>query len=275
MSAKAIALDSGRLSARLAGQDWITRLVVLGSVDSTNDELRRLAAQGAREGTVVLADHQRQGRGRRGRTWHSPAGQGLYVSVLFRPTARLENVTRWTLAGAVAACAACRGMTGVPVEIEWPNDLVHASRKLGGVLTEMRSRGARATELVLGTGLNVLQRDEDFPLELARVATSLACAAGRPVDRLELAACYLEQLGQVAARLRDGEWASVARRWEAWAPGGRGRRVRVSLAARVGGRATYEGTTRGLDERGALRVLRDDGGLESVRMVEAVEPVES
>jgi BirA family biotin operon repressor/biotin-[acetyl-CoA-carboxylase] ligase len=267
---------NGRVLAdRLARESWIERIVVLDSVDSTNDEMRRRAADGARSGSVIVAEHQSAGRGRRGSAWHSPRGAGLYLSVLLRPDATAADATRWTLAAAVAACAACRSLTAATVEIEWPNDLVHAGRKLGGVLTEMRSQGGRATELVLGVGINVLQRPGEFPDELGSVPTSLGIAVGHPVDRCELAARYLEELGGVAARLGQGDWESVAGRWESWAPGGRGRRVRVTLPARGGAVETYCGTTCGLDAQGALSVLRDNGDRESVRMIEAVEPMES
>jgi len=266
--------DAGALRERLRDQRWIQRLVVLDSVDSTNDALRELASMGAPAGTVLLADHQRRGRGRRERSWYSPRGLGLYLSVLFRPTGPAKDATRWTLAGAVAAGAACRSLGAGDVEIKWPNDLVCGGRKLGGVLAEMRSQGERATELVLGTGINLSQRREDFPAEMTGSATSLAGILGRPVDRLDLATRYLEQLGDLAMLLGRGEWTSVASRWEELAPGWSDRRVRVSRPSPEGGTAVVLGTTRGLDEQGALRVLFDDGTMEPVRLVESVEPLE-
>jgi BirA family biotin operon repressor/biotin-[acetyl-CoA-carboxylase] ligase len=267
--------EAGTLRRRLRGQRWIQRVVLLDSVDSTNDELRKLASEGAASGTVVLADHQRMGRGRRGRRWDSPKGLGLYLSVLFRPGGPTRDATRWTLAGAVAACEACRSLDAVGVEIQWPNDLVCEGRKLGGVLAEMRSQGQRATELILGVGINLSQRREEFPPDLARSATSLAEILGRGVDRLELAVRFLERVGNLANLLHQGAWDEVARRWDELAPSGRGRRVRLSRPAADGSTAVFLGTTQGLDDQGALRVLLDDGGTESIRLVESLELLES
>jgi len=267
--------DTAALADRLRGESWIERVVLLDSVDSTNDELRKLAAAGAPAGTVLLADHQRQGRGRRGRTWDSPRGCGLYLSVLFRPTGPAGDATRWTLAGAVAAGAACRSLGAGEVEIKWPNDLLCDGRKLGGVLAEMRSQGGQATELVLGTGINLSQGSDDFPPELVGHAISLAEILGRPIDRLDLAVSYLAQLGELAALLERGDWATVARLWDELAPGWSRRRVRVTRPVADGGSAVFLGTAQGLDEQGALRVLLDDGIMETVRLVESVEPLES
>jgi BirA family biotin operon repressor/biotin-[acetyl-CoA-carboxylase] ligase len=250
-------------------------LILLDSVESTNDEVRKLASEGAAAGTLVLAEQQNAGRGRRGRSWFSPRKQGLYVSVLFRPEGPAGDATRWTLAGSVAAAAACRELGANEVEIQWPNDLYCAGRKLGGVLAEMRSQGGRATELVLGVGINVGQRPQDFPPDLAGRATSLALVLGRPADRLELAVRYLKNLGKLSERLARGEWADIARRWDELAPGWNRRRVRVRRPTADGGEVVFLGTTRGLDAQGALRVLRDDGSMETVRLVESVEPLES
>lgn len=275
MSASASTLDHDSLRDRLSGEEWIERLVLLDSVDSTNDELRRLAKAGAAAGTLVLAVHQEKGRGRRARTWDSPRGQGLYLSVLFRPSGPVSDATRWTLAGAVAAGAACRELGAAAVEIKWPNDLVCAGRKLGGVLAEMRSQGGQATELVLGIGINLSQRPEDFPPELAARAISLAGILQRPVDRMELAVLYLKNLGELAGLLDRGDWDAVARRWDELAPAWTGRRVRVQRPVADGSTKSFLGTTRGLDTDGALRVLLDDGSMESLRLVESVELLEN
>lgn len=275
MSAGTPASVADALRERLRAQGWIRRVVVLDSVDSTNDALRDLASEGAPSGTVLLAEHQRRGRGRRERGWDSPRGLGLYLSVLLRPAGAAREATRWTLAGAVAAGEACRSLGAHEVEIKWPNDLVCDGRKLAGVLAEIRSQADRTKELVLGTGINVLQRREDFSSELADSATSLAEILGRPVDRLDLAARYLDRLGDLARTLERGDWNGVARRWMELAPGWRARRVRVSRPESEGGTMFVLGTTQGLDEQGALRVRFDDGSVGSIRLVDSVEPLES
>jgi BirA family biotin operon repressor/biotin-[acetyl-CoA-carboxylase] ligase len=267
-------LDEARLRESLAREPFVRQLVVLPEAASTNDVARELAASGAKEGAVVIADRQSAGRGRRGRTWHSPAGLGLYISVLLRPTTPAGELTRWTLGGAVAACAACREATSAAVEIRWPNDLIHGGRKLGGVLAEARSTADGPTELVLGVGLNVGHGPGDFPDDLSGLASSLALAgAGRPPSRESLAVAYLRELAWVSHLLQHGEWETVARWWERMAPGARGQRVLV-LGRDVPG-SGHEGVTEGLDVVGALRVRRADGCLESVRPSESVRPLEA
>jgi BirA family biotin operon repressor/biotin-[acetyl-CoA-carboxylase] ligase len=241
------------------------------TVDSTNEELRRRAAAGARAGTVVMARAQTAGRGRRGRSWHSPRDAGLYLSLLLRPTGPVRSLTRWTLVGAVAAAEACREEARVAVTIDWPNDLLYRGRKLGGVLVELRTGGASASELILGIGLNVAHRAADFPPALAGVATSLHLASGgKAPGRVALAVRFLAAMGELAPLVEEGRWPELRRRWEGWSPGARGARVTVARA----GRPAATGVTDGLAADGALRVRRDDGGIELVRLTDAIRPLE-
>ncbi len=229
---------------------------VVGRTSSTNDEVRRLAAGGAPEGTVVVAEEQTAGRGRLGAAWHSPAGSGLYLSVLFRPSGAPPHATRFTLASAVAACEAARGVGADEVGIKWPNDLLWRRRKVAGTLAELRTSGTTVLDLVVGTGFNVAQEEEDFPSTLAGRAASLTMAAGRPVERERLFALYVAALLDAARQLRAGEWDAVRARWSALALASTGGRVRV-LPGR--GAPPFDAITEGIDATGALRV-RDDGG---------------
>jgi BirA family biotin operon repressor/biotin-[acetyl-CoA-carboxylase] ligase len=228
----------------------------LGVVGSTNDEVRRLAAGGAPEGTVVVAEAQTAGRGRLGAPWHSPAGTGLYLSVLFRPPGAASETTRFTLASAVAACEAAHAVGAGEVAIKWPNDLLWRGRKVAGTLAELRTTGTAVLDLVVGTGFNVAQEEGDFPPGLVRQAASLRMAVGRAVDRERLLALYLTALLEAAERLRDGDWDAVHARWCALAWRVSGGRVRV-LPGR--GAPAFEAVTEGIDATGALRV-RDGGG---------------
>ena len=230
---------------------------MVDSVASTNDEVRRLAAGGAAPLTAVIADHQRAGRGRLSRSWHSAPGLGLYISVLFRPGRPAAESTRWTLAASVAACRAAREVSGREVGIKWPNDLIYAKRKLGGTLTELRSSGDERDELIVGTGVNVHHRAADFPPELADRATSLAMISGRDdLDGGRLAALYLRRLEELATRLAADLWEPVAAEWTGLAVGAVGARVRVSPGP---GGEDYDALSRGLDPVGGLVVERPDG----------------
>ncbi|MCP3979994.1 MAG: biotin--[acetyl-CoA-carboxylase] ligase [bacterium] len=240
-------------------------------MSSTNDELRQLAADGAEDWTVMLAEEQTAGRGRLGRRWHSAPGSGLYLSILLHPTEPAGRIPRWTLAAAVAACEACRRVSGLDVRIKWPNDLLCGGRKLGGILAEMRTNGTR-TDLVLGLGVNVHQAAGGFPSELADSATSLRgeCHRGIFLERERLAALYLIRLAALAEDLERDRWGRVARRWEGLALGALG--ARVVTRGRDGGGS---GITRGIDGTGALRIERDDGSIVSVTDVDAVTAEEA
>jgi BirA family biotin operon repressor/biotin-[acetyl-CoA-carboxylase] ligase len=239
----------------------VGRIVALDETGSTNDDARRLAAQGAPEGTVVIASRQLAGRGRLGRTWESPDKLGLYLSILLRPTEASERIGRYPIACAVAVCTACRELAGDRAILKWPNDVLAGGAKLAGVLSELR-QGAAGTELVVGVGINVNQVGDDFPAELREQATSLRILrAGAPVDRQAVAAAVLEALGETIARLRQDAWAEVAERFLRYAPHAVGKRVRLT----AGG----TGLTRGIDPTGALRV-ETAGGIVLVHASESV-----
>ena len=243
-------------------------MLVLDTVDSTNDEVRRRAAAGDASGLAVVAGHQSAGRGRRGRSWHSPAGTGVYVSVLQRTRAPVAEVARYTLAAAVAACEACREVGRTAVAIQWPNDLVHAGLKLGGILCELRAGSPGTSDLVVGAGINVLEPPAGFPLEVAARATSLARASGASMlDREELLVGYLERLGRAFAALGADGWPALARRWSELAPSAHGASVRLAVD---GAEGHVCGTTAGIDDDGALLVRRVDGLVARVRSVDTL-----
>jgi BirA family biotin operon repressor/biotin-[acetyl-CoA-carboxylase] ligase len=196
-----------------AAPDAAARIHFHAEVDSTNDLALDLAAAGAPHGTAVLADMQRQGRGRRGRSWCSPAGAGLYLSVVIRPCNWSGGLAFVTLGAGVAAARAVLATTGLAVELKWPNDLVVGRpwRKLGGVLSEAVGAGARADAVVVGLGVNV--RAAAFPPELAGRATSLEIELGRAVDRGPLVRGVLAEIDRVAAMLWRGESDLILSEW--------------------------------------------------------------
>ena len=192
-------------------------------VGSTNDLALELAEAGAAEGTAVLADSQRAGRGRRGREWFSPPGAGVYLSVIVRP-AEPATTSLLTLAAGVAAARAIVAATGLAVELKWPNDLVIGRpwRKAGGILCEAVGAPAIAA-VVVGIGINL--RHLAYPPELAGRATSIEGELGRAADRGMLVAELLANLASVLERLRRGraqelcdEWRQLGRHGLADAP---------------------------------------------------------
>jgi BirA family biotin operon repressor/biotin-[acetyl-CoA-carboxylase] ligase len=182
------------------------------SLPSTNDLAKELGARGAPEGTLVVAEGQSRGRGRLGREWNSPPGVGLYVSVLLRPPLPPTDLPQITLTAAVAVVRALRQAGGVSAGLKWPNDLVLAGKKLGGILTEMETESDQIRYLVVGLGLNVNNRQ--FPAELADLATSLALTTGRTFSRLRILQVWLEELESLYQRFLAREFAAILEEWK-------------------------------------------------------------
>ena len=234
------------------------------TIGSTNDVAARLAGGGAPEGTTVAAEAQTSGRGRLGRSWFSPQGAGLYVSVVIRPDAGTRSrpgpgpglSAVLTLASGVALAEAIRETTGLKAEIKWPNDLVFERRKLAGILAEASAQGSELDYVILGFGVNI--RPVTYPPDVAHRATSIEAELGRSVDRGLLLARALENLSECREALRRGDVAGVLARWRRMSPGAVGARVEWRAP---GGPVT--GRTAGLGADGALLVERD-GRIERV-----------
>lgn len=222
--------------------------IELAECSSTNDEAARLARAGARHGTVVIAESQHAGRGRDGRVWASPPGLGLYLSAVVRPPLPLALVPPMTLAIGVAVCEAARE-TGADARLKWPNDVLVDGRKLAGVLVEAQSQGSRLEAVIVGIGVNL---GGELPAELGARATTLAAAAGQPIDRARFLASLLGHVERWIDRYAASGLPSVIEAWHArMAPG-------LTARAIVDG-APLEGDVAGLDGEGAL-LLRDGAG---------------
>ena len=179
------------------------------SLDSTNNRAKLMAREGAPHGTVLLAGHQTGGRGRMGRSFHSPDGKGLYLSVLLRPTAPAEQWMHLTCAAAVAACRAIEAVCGLRPGIKWTNDLVWNRRKLGGILTELVSF-PHSTAAIVGIGINIAQNEEDFPSALRTIAGSLSMFCRELPSREALAAMLIRQLQQMDRELLAEKASTLA-----------------------------------------------------------------
>jgi BirA family biotin operon repressor/biotin-[acetyl-CoA-carboxylase] ligase len=162
-------------------------------IDSTNNELKRLAANGAAEGTVVVAETQLSGRGRRGRVWNSKPGLGIYMSVLLKPDIAPEYVQVITLAASSAVCNAIAPFIDIKPGIKWPNDILIDNKKVCGILTEMTAEPEKVHSIVVGIGINVNHREDDFCEELKNTAASLRYFSKSDISRSLLAAKVLEE----------------------------------------------------------------------------------
>lgn len=250
------------LSSLSPGTRWLGRRVeIYRCVDSTNRIAEDLAAEGAPEGTLVLADEQTAGRGRLGRTFFSPAEGGLYLSVLLRPTLPPEAVHRYVFAAAVAVARTIRACMPPErsVAIKWPNDVLLEAKKVCGINLPVKLDGGRVSAAILGVGVNVNVPAGEFPLDIRDTATSLCIHAGRDLDRVGFAEAVIEAIEREIDALHQEGFAPVL---EAWGKFFRMQGARV----RVGGPGVpqeFEGTVEGVDGEGAL-LLRTDRGLVKV-----------
>lgn len=226
-------------------------------IDSTNNEAKRLAEAGAADRTLITADYQESGKGRRGRSWEMPAGSSVIMTLILRPQIRPEHVSAVTLVMGLAVAQACRSFCKVDAKIKWPNDVVVGSRKICGVLTEMNCGADGIHYLVLGVGIN--GNIEEFPLELQDKATSLYLLTGKPLDREGLAAACLEQFEQYYSRFLETEDVSLMLDEYNSLLAGKDAAVRVLEPGNE-----YCGISRGINAAGELLVEREDGRVEAV-----------
>lgn len=217
-------------------------------IESTNIEAKKLAAAGAPEGTVVVAERQSAGRGRLGRRWTSPAGKGLLFSVVLRPPVDMADVHLLTIAAATAACDAIESLADVSLRIKWPNDLLIDDRKVGGILLEVAGAQDAIDWVVVGIGLNVNTEYSELPVALRRTAVSLKTAAGRAVDRSELLARLLLSLEESYTDAVRNGFDGVLTRFR-----GRDYLARRSVSVQTR-RGPVMGVALGIDEKGALLV---------------------
>jgi BirA family biotin operon repressor/biotin-[acetyl-CoA-carboxylase] ligase len=249
--------DLAALEAALAGTVFAGKLHFSPVTDSTNTDALEAARAGGAHGSVYLADEQLTGRGRGDHAWSSPAGEGLYVSVLLRPPMPARRLPLLPLAAGLAASDAIRAVSGLEVDLRWPNDLMVGQRKTGGILVESKTVAGKVAFAVVGIGINVHQRG--FAEGLPTPATSLDLEGGRRIHRQDLLVCLLKSLERETLGLLDPAAAkAIPRRVEEASTWVRGRRVEVH------GPQACAGVTAGLDERGFL-LVRTDAGLVIVR----------
>lgn len=178
------------LHTRKLGQE----IEIYDSIDSTNTRAKELAQEGAVHGTLVAAEEQQTGRGRLGRSWNSPAGVGIWMSLILRPAFPPRFAPRMTVLAGLAVLRAIEATTGLQAAIKWPNDMILNSKKVCGILTEMQADPDFIEFVIAGIGMNVNTPKESFPEELWNSATSLLIESGQPVDRCQLLAAILDAL---------------------------------------------------------------------------------
>ncbi len=223
-------------------------------VDSTNRLAKELAAQGEREGTVIVADYQTAGKGRMGRKWFSPPGKNLYFSAILRPKISPLFLYQATMAASVSVCEVLR-QKGVDALIKWPNDIYASGKKLCGVLNEADIKGHGVNFVILGIGINVNIAPEEFPVDIASIATSVFAQTGKFANRAKLLAEVLDAMYRWYVKLIAGETASIFSYW---------RTYNYTIGKRVVVDKGLEGETVGITPSGELLVRNGDGKLHAI-----------
>ena len=240
--------------------EWAGRIVYYyDQTGSTNTDAKRLASEGAAHGTIVVADDQENGRGRRGRSWQSPAGSNVYFTIVLRPEFEPDKASMLTLVMAMSVAEAIRNYCGIEASIKWPNDIVIDKKKVCGILTEIEI--ALETNdiqyVVIGVGINTNQKE--FPEDVREIAGSLVNAGGRKVSRAGMRQKVMERFEQNYESFVRIEDLSQMRQAYDTLLVNKDRQVKV-----LDPKGEYTGTAKGINEKGELLVQKEDGQIEAV-----------
>ena len=237
---------------------WTDRFCYVEETGSTNDDLKALAKQGAPHGTVLMAGRQTSGHGRMGRSFHSPEGSGIYMSILLRPDCSPAELMHLTCATAVAMCDAVEEATGLRPGIKWTNDLVCGKQKLGGILTELGLTPKGMVDYaIIGIGINCTQQPEEFAEDIRGIAGSLAMVTGQEISTAAVAAAMMTALHAMSCTLLSGKFAMLRQY----------RKDCMTLGKDISilrGEEVRHGHALDLDDEGALIVRLADGSVETV-----------
>ena len=236
---------------------WANRIHYFDTIDSTNTQAKKMAAAGAPHGTVLIAGHQTGGRGRMGRSFHSPAGLGIYLSVILRPNCDPHDLMHLTCATGCAMCDAVEHTTGFRPGIKWINDLVFGGKKLGGILVEMSlAASGQVHYAVVGIGINCSHIPTDFPPEIRNIAGSLAMVTGGSVSSAQLAAAMVDALFRMDQELLTGKRNIMARY--------RKDCVTIGQEVKVMSDPPKPGVALDVDDDGGLIVRFTDGQIDTI-----------
>jgi BirA family biotin operon repressor/biotin-[acetyl-CoA-carboxylase] ligase len=246
-------LSADKIRDGIRGGIW-EKVFLFESVDSTNERALALpASELSEQGTVIIAESQTEGRGRLGRRWVSPAGRNIYLSAVLRPAISPKDATLLTVAAALAGAVALRNRTALGVRIKWPNDLMVNGRKIGGILTELRSGRGRISRAVIGIGVNVNSETTDFPADLRESVTSVRAETGMIFSRTGIITEILNELaGRYKMLVNEGRSPLLAE-WKRLSST-IGKEVRVVLGEEI-----ITGTAETIDDEGML-ILRVTSG---------------
>jgi len=227
-------------------------------VDSTNDFAKELAEEGAEEGTIILAETQRRGKGRLGKRWISPPG-GVWMTIILRPTISPVNASQLTLVTGVAAAETLKDELNLDVGIKWPNDILIDEKKVCGILTEVNAKIDAIDYLVVGIGIDANVDIDLFPPQLREGATSLKKELNKDIQRVKLVQRFLENFEEIYNELNQGKLSDILGEWRRFSTTiGSYVEVKKQLGEIVKGEAI------GINNKGALILELDDGTLRRI-----------
>ena len=232
------------LSARFIGAD----IYLFDAIDSTNDYALKLAKEGAKEGTVVLSESQSKGKGRLGRSWFSPSGANIYLSIILRPQMPTSQIPLLTFAAAIAVAKAIRNAANLDADIKWPNDILIRGKKVAGILSEMGAEKDKVNFAIVGIGINVNLDKKDIPLELIDKATSIKIESNSLIDRTNLICRIIENLEEWYNLFERKGINDIIKEWK---------RLAITIGRDVkvqSGNSFVEGRAVDIDENGALLI---------------------
>lgn len=235
----------------------VSKIFHYQEIDSTNNKAKQLAAEGVEHGSLIVAERQTAGRGRRGRTWISDEADNIYMSVLLRPKFAPDKAPMLTLVMAYSAAKALRNLTGMDIQIKWPNDLVWNGRKLVGILTEMSVKEGKIEYVVVGVGVNV--NTEYFAKEVEDTAVSIRQATGKMWKKETLITSIMQQFLEDYKVFEQVENLSNIQTAYNELLVNAGREVCI-----LGEKESYRAKALGINEFGELLVLREDGTKEAI-----------
>lgn len=235
----------------------IPNVIFLEETGSTNEEARKLAFAGYPQGTLVIADSQTGGKGRRGRNWHTPKGSSIAMSLILKPELEAEYASMLTLVQAMAVAKAIEEQCELKTQIKWPNDVLVNEKKVCGILTEMNMEGIKISSIIIGTGINVNQ--DDFPKDISEIATSLKRESGRVCSREKLVKRICELFDKYFEMFMESkDLSGILDEYNSRLISV-GRRVKV-----LDPKGEFTGEALGINKSGELLVKKEDGEITKV-----------
>jgi BirA family transcriptional regulator, biotin operon repressor / biotin---[acetyl-CoA-carboxylase] ligase len=227
-------------------------------VDSTQKIAHRLAYDDVPEGTIIIAEEQKSGRGRMDRKWHSPKYTGIWMSIILRPKIPLAKAPQLTLIAAVAVVQAIEELTNLSPQIKWPNDILIKGKKMTGILTELQAESDRINSVIIGMGINVNQQLEDFPEELHQIATSLSIEQGIIFSRSTMIRSVLFHLEKLYMLYLEKGFYPIKLLWEGYA---------ISIGKEIIARTltnVIKGKALGITDDGVLKIEDSSGEIHHI-----------